>query len=69
MHLFTDGNIDAQAKLKLSFNVQFHRLSPAENNIGISGLNARRSPSGAWDLLVQVDGSGLRHRRRRPKDR
>ncbi len=58
MHLFTDGNIDAQAKLKLSFNVQFHRLSPAENNIGISGLNARRSPSGAWDLLVQVDGSG-----------
>lgn len=57
IHLFSDGNIERRASMKLAFDVHYHPIEQGGPNLGISGLSARRSPSGAWDLLVQVDGS------------
>jgi hypothetical protein len=56
--VLSDGNFPEQTAFKLPFKeVNFQRLPPAEPNMGITELNARRGRTGTWDVLVQVEAS------------
>lgn len=55
--LLSDGNLPASIPFDLSFKLDFQRLPPAGQNVGITALSARRRPDEAWDVLLLVEGS------------
>lgn len=54
--LYTDGNVPADIDFELPFQLNYQKLPPAGQNIGITAINARRSGE-RWDVFVRVDGS------------
>ncbi len=55
--LFSDGNIPPRVNFDLPFKLDYRRLKAGGPNAGITSLNATRSASGEWDVLVVVEGS------------
>jgi hypothetical protein len=55
--LFSDGNFAPRVNFDLSFKLDYQRLPPAGQNLGITALNARRAVSGGWEVFVQIEGS------------
>lgn len=55
--LFSDGNFPAKVNFELPFEIDFQKLAPAGPNFGIVACNARRDPSGNWQVFVQLAGS------------
>ncbi|MSR56104.1 MAG: VWA domain-containing protein [Planctomycetaceae bacterium] len=54
--LYTDGNVPADIDFELPFQLNYQKLPPAGQNIGITAINARRSGE-RWDVFVRIDGS------------
>ena len=55
--LLSDGNFPTTADFELSFALNYQKLPPAGPNLGITSLNARRTPDGMWDVFVRIEGS------------
>ena len=55
--LFSDGNFPTQADFELSFSLNYQKLPPAGPNVGITSLNANRTPDGMWDVFARFEGS------------
>ncbi|MFN0051968.1 MAG: VWA domain-containing protein [Planctomycetales bacterium] len=54
--LLTDGNVPEAVDFELPFQLNFQKLPPAGQNLGITAVNARRSGE-RWDVFVRIDGS------------
>jgi hypothetical protein len=54
--LYTDGNVPPDIDFELPFQLNYQKLPPAGQNIGITAINARRSGE-RWDIFVRIDGS------------
>lgn len=54
--VFSDGNFPQQVDFALPFDLNFQKLKPAAQNIGVTEFNASRGKS-AWDVFVRVQGS------------
>jgi hypothetical protein len=55
--LYTDGNVPPDLiDFELPFQLNYQKLDPAGQNIGITALNARRTDD-RWDVFVRVEGT------------
>jgi hypothetical protein len=54
--LLSDGVFPATANVELPFTLEYQRLDPAADNLGITSLNARRAASGDWSLFISIEG-------------
>ncbi len=54
--ILSDGNLPQRADFELSFKIDYQRLPAAGPNIGITGFNATRSPSGDWQVFLAIEG-------------
>ena len=55
--LYSDGNVEAQTDVDLSFQLDYQRLSTGAANVGITTLNARHAGQGQWDVYATVESS------------
>lgn len=55
--MYSDGNFPAETDFDLPFELVYQRLPAAGPNIGITGLNARRTGDKSWAVFVRVEGS------------
>lgn len=69
VRFYSDGNLPtkpdpatgksiALVDFDLPFTVDFFKIDPPGNNLGITALNARRSTLDAWDVFLRVEGAG-----------
>jgi hypothetical protein len=54
--LLSDGVFPATTNVELPFTLEYQRLEPAADNLGITSLNARRAASGDWSLFISIEG-------------
>lgn len=55
--LFSDGNFPSRVDFELPFNLEFKKILPATENIGITDLVAKRAGPDSWDVLTRVEAS------------
>ena len=55
--LISDGNVPEQIEFELPLKLDFQKLTPADVNMGITELNARRGAEGSWSIFVNVTAS------------
>lgn len=55
--MLTDGNIPAEVEFELPFEVNFQLIPPGGQNIGITGVNARRAGARSWDVFTRLESS------------
>jgi Ca-activated chloride channel homolog len=55
--LVTDGNVPGNIDFELPFTLNFQKLPPAGDNVGVVEFNARRT-KGGWDVFVRMEASG-----------
>lgn len=56
--LYTDGNVPPEIDFELPFQLNYQKLAPAGQNMGITALNARRMGE-RWDVFVRVEGGQI----------
>lgn len=54
--LFTDGNVPSLVNFDLPYTLNFQKIAPAGQNVGITAVNAQRSRD-RWDVFVRLDAS------------
>lgn len=54
--LLSDGNVPQDIEFELPFKLNFQKLKPAGQNVGIVDFNARRARNG-WEVFARIEGS------------
>ncbi|MFO8009132.1 MAG: hypothetical protein R6V05_15515, partial [Candidatus Brocadiia bacterium] len=55
--VLSDGNFPTRVHFDLSFELNYQRLPAGGPNVGITSLNARRTPEGNWHVFASVPAS------------
>ncbi len=55
--VLSDGNFPTRVHFDLSFELNYQRLPAGGPNVGITELNARRTPQGDWHVFTSVAAS------------
>ncbi|WP_200761469.1 vWA domain-containing protein [Poriferisphaera corsica] len=56
--MYTDGNVPEQVKVKVSFDLNLHRVDRGGMNVGLTALSAKQNEDGEWEIFANIESSG-----------
>jgi len=55
--IYSDGNFPQRVTFELPFKLNYQKLPPAGDNVGITAFNARQRTAPNWDIFLRVESS------------